>query len=426
LQADRSTPASFASYFNIRHNWTRLARRPGFQRPVIDGVRMFIRGISLGALASSLLVAQDVAPDRRANAYHAPASPPVALVSPELHADRTVTFRIRAATASDVRLSLDGDHPMVKDADGIWGVTLGPLEPEIYEYSFRIGGARVIDTGNKLLKTGAFAASLLDVPANPPRFDQIQDVPHGTIQIRSYTSTPYKKQRGFYVYLPPQYDREPSRRFPVLYLRHGNGDDEAAWTIEGRAGVILENLIAEGKAVPMIIVMPYGESNASGGGTPEGIAALGKELLDDVIPLVDKNYRTLTGRDNRAIAGLSMGGGQAFTIGLQHLDRFAWVGEFSSGVLSDADFRIEKYMPGLIENAADLNQRLRLLFLSCGSEDPRYQGQLDLRDALAKYKIRHEWYSTPGVHEWKVWRHSLHEFLPRLFQPPRTGATEAY
>jgi enterochelin esterase-like enzyme len=244
-------------------------------------------------------------------------------------------------------------------------------------------------------------------------------VPHGTLQIRSYTSTPYKKQRDLYLYLPPQYDREPSRKFPVLYLRHGSGDDESGSTIEGRAGVILENLIAEGKTVPMIIVMPYGESGASGGNSPEGTSALGKELPDDVIPLVDKNYRTLTGRDNRAIAGLSMGGGQAFTIGLQHLDRFAWVGEFSSGVLSDADFRIEKYMPGLMGNVPDLNQRLRLLFLSCGREDSRYQGQLDLRDALAKYKIRYEWYSTPGTHKWKVWRHSLHEFLPLLFQSSR-------
>jgi enterochelin esterase family protein len=187
--------------------------------------------------------------------------------------------------------------------------------------------------------------------------------------------------------------------------------------MEGRAGVILENLIAEGKAMPMIIVMTYGGDNSSGGGTREGIAALGKELLEDVIPLVETNYRTLPGRDNRAIAGLSMGGGQAFTIGLDHLDQFTWVAEFSSGLLSDADFRIEKYMPRLIENVPDLNQRLRLLFLSCGSEDPRYRGQLDLGDALTKYNIRHEWYSTPGTHEWKVWRHSLHEFLPQLFRP---------
>jgi enterochelin esterase-like enzyme len=378
-----------------------------------------VRRISMGVLVSSLLMAQDAAPQRTANTYHATDSRPAAFVSPEIHADRTVTFRIRAASATDVRLSLGGDHAMAKDADGSWSVTLGPFDPEIYEYSFQIGGAKVIDTGNELLKTGLFAASLLDVPANPPRFDQIQDVPHGTLQIRSYRSTPYKKQRSLYVYLPPQYDREPSRRFPVLYLRHGNGDDESRWTIEGRAGVILENLIAEGKSVPMIVVMPYGESGTSGGSTPEGIAALGKELLDDVIPLVEKNYRALTGRDDRAIAGLSMGGGQAFTIGLRNLDRFAWVGEFSSGLVSDVDFRIEKYLPRLIENVPALNQRLRLLFLSCGSEDPRDPGHLDLVDALNRYKIHHEWYSTPGAHEWKVWRHSLREFLPRLFQAPR-------
>jgi hypothetical protein len=171
---------------------------------------IFIRRISLGAFASSLLAAQNVAPHRPANTYHVPTSGPVALVSPELHADRTVTFRVGAAGAPDVRLSLDGDHAMVKDANSIWSVTLGPFEPEIYEYSFQIGGAKVMDTGNKFLKTGLFGASLLDVPGNPPRFDQVQDAPHGTLQIRSYTSTPYKKQRDLYVYLPPQYDREPS------------------------------------------------------------------------------------------------------------------------------------------------------------------------------------------------------------------------
>jgi hypothetical protein len=259
----------------------------------LSAVRTLVRRISLGLLFASLLGAQDVAPQRPVNTFHPSTNRPVAVVSPEIHADRTVTFRVRAASAPDVRLSLDGDRAMVKGADGIWTITLGPFEPEIYEYSFLIGGAKVIDSGNKLLKTGLFATSLLDVPANPPRFDQLQDVPHGTLQIRMYTSTPYKKQRNLYVYLPPQYDREPSRRFPVLYLKHGDGDDESGWTIQGRAGVILENLIAGGKAVPMIIVMPYGESNATGGGTPVGIAAVGKELLDDVIPLVEKNYRAL-------------------------------------------------------------------------------------------------------------------------------------
>jgi enterochelin esterase-like enzyme len=382
-------------------------------RKTVSAFKQFLLWVSLPAL----LGAQDGAPHRPVNTYHPPRNSSAALVSPEVHADRTVTFRVSAPGAMEVSVFADGTHAMTKDAEGIWSVTLGPLTPEIYEYYFRVDGAKVLDVGNKLLKMGSFAASLVDVPGEPPRFDQIQSVPHGTLQIRSYTSTPYSKQRTLYVYLPPQYDSEPSRRFPVLYLRHGNGDDETAWSLEGRAGVILESLLAEGKAVPMIIVMPYGESNATGGGTREGIASLGKELLDDIIPLVEKNYRTLPGRDNRAIAGLSMGGGQAFTIGLDHLDQFAWVGEFSSGLLSDADFRIEKYMPGLVENAPAVNQKLKLLFLSCGSEDARYQGQLDFRDSLARYNIRHEWYTTPGTHEWKVWRHSLQAFLLRLFQP---------
>lgn len=199
-------------------------------------VGKFILWVGSACLASTQLAAQNVAPHRAANTYHVPTSNPVAVISPELHADRTVTFRISAAGATDVRLWLNGDHAMVKDPGGIWSVTLGPFAPEIYEYNFRIGGAKVLDAENKRLKMGSWSTSLLDVPADPPRFDQIKNVPHGTLQIRSYASTPYKKQRGLYVYLPPEYDREPSRKFPVLYLRHGNGDDESAWSLEGRAG----------------------------------------------------------------------------------------------------------------------------------------------------------------------------------------------
>lgn len=162
--------------------------------------------------------------------------------------------------------------------------------------------------------------------------------------------------------------------------------------------------------------MPYGESNATGGGTRDGIDGLDRELKDDIIPLVERRYRVLTDLQSRAIARLSMGGGQAFTIGLTHLDRFAWIGEFSSGLLGSADFRIEKYLPEVVANSPEVNRTLRLLFLSCGTEDPRYAGHLDLLDALTAHGIRHVWYPTPGVHEWKVWRHTLNDFLPRLFQ----------
>lgn len=370
-------------------------------------------------LLAGLLHAQDAPP--RTNNYRPTGGAGAAprLVSPEIHPDRTVTFRIRAPKAAAVSLSLHGAKPMAKDAGGVWNVTIGPLQPEIYEYSFDVDGARVLDTANPLLKTGqAVTANLLDIPGTPPRFDEVRNVPHGTIQIRSYTSTPLKQPRRLYVYLPPQYDSEPARRFPVLYLRHGSGDDESTWSIEGRAGVILENLIAEGTALPMLIVMTNGDTDRTwaGGSSAEAMDLLARELLGDVIPLIEKNYRVAANRENRAITGLSMGGGQAFTIGLKNLDAFAWVGEFSSGLLSDASFSLARHLPGFLENPAEANRRLKLLFLSCGTEDPRINGQLNLVDSLKAHHINHVWYPTPGVHEWKVWRHALAAFLPRLFR----------
>ena len=373
-----------------------------------------------GVLVSAVLLYAQEAPPRK-NTYRAPgaATPAPRLVSPEIHADRTVTFRIRAPRAAEVMLSLQGNKPMAKDAAGLWSITIGPLEPEIYEYAFMVDGARVLDTANTLLKIGqAVSANLLDVPGTPPRFDEVRDVPHGTIQIRSYVSTPLKRARRMYVYLPPEYDSEPARRFPVLYLRHGSGDDESTWSGEGRAGVILENLIAGKQAAPMLIVMTNGDTDRSwsGGSSPEAMKLLADELVGDVIPLMEKNYRVVRTREGRAIAGLSMGGGQAFTIGLKNLNEFAWVGEFSSGLLSASDFKLADLLPGFLEDPAATNQRLKLLFLSCGTEDPRINGHLDLVDLLKAKGIRSVWYPTPGAHEWKVWRHALAELLPKLFR----------
>ena len=357
----------------------------------------------------------------RKNTYHSSGTAAAAprFVSPEVHADRTVTFRIRAPKASEVAVAFQGVKPMAKDADGTWSLTVGPLEPEIYEYSFTVDGARVLDTANTLLKTGrTLSGNLLEIPGTPPRFDEVQDVPHGSIQVRTYTSTPLKRRRQLYVYLPPQYDSEPARRFPVLYLRHGSGDDESTWSLQGRAGVILENLTAQGKAVPMLIVMTNGDTDNTwaGGSSPEALDLLGKELSGDVIPMIEKNYRVTANRANRAITGLSMGGGQAFTIGLKHPETFAWVGEFSSGLLSDTDFNLARHLPGFLDDPARANQQLKLLFLSCGTEDPRIPGHMDLMDALKAKQVRYVWYPTAGAHEWKVWRHSLAEFLPKLFR----------
>jgi enterochelin esterase family protein len=372
------------------------------------------------ALAAVCLLAAQETPRPR-NTYHSTggASAAARLVSPEIRADRSVAFRLRAPEAKSVALLLAGSKPMSKDDAGIWSATAGPLEPEIYQYNFLVDGVRILDPANPNLKNGrALDASIFEIPGNPPRFDELQAVPHGALQIRTYVSTPLQKTRKLYVYTPPQYDSEPNRRFPVLYLRHGSGDNEENWSDTGRAGVILDNLIAQRKAMPMLIVMPNGDTDGSwaGGSSPEGIEMLTRELLTDIIPMIDRTYRVAPGRENRAITGLSMGGGQAFTMGLKHLDLFAWVGEFSSGLVSDTEFRLDRHLPGFLEHAADVNRQLKLLFLSCGTEDPRYPGQLDLGDTLKQHHIRYVWYPTPGVHEWKVWRHGLAEFAQELFQ----------
>lgn len=371
---------------------------------------------------TSLLAAQEG--PRPNNTYHSSggASSVARLISPEVRPDRTIVFRLRAPEAARVMLFLAGSKPMVKDDAGVWSATVGPLEPEVYTYNFVVDGVRIIDPANPNLKNGrAPDASIVEIPGNPPRFDELQHVPHGAIHIRTYLSTPLKRPRKLYVYTPPQYENEPNRRFPVLYLRHGSGDNEETWSDLGRAGVILDNLNARHKAVAMLIVMPNGDTDGTwaGGSSPQGIEMLSQELLTDIIPMIDRTYRVAPGRENRAITGLSMGGGQAFTIGLKHLDLFAWVGEFSSGLVSDKDFRLEKHLPGFVDHPDDVNRKLPLLFLSCGTEDPRYIGQLDLADNLKRRGIRYVWYPTPGVHEWKVWRHALAEFAQRVFQEAR-------
>src|SRR5579863_827890 len=386
---------------------------------LLTAVSLTLLAITESSIFAPLLA---VAQSRPKNTYHSSGAATAAaarLVSPDVHPDRTITFALRAPQAGQATLQFAGARPMVKNADGVWSVTVGPVEPEIYTYNFVVDGVRILDPGNPNLKNGrAIDASIVEVPGNPPRFDEVQNVPHGVLHIRTYLSTPLKRPRKLYVYVPPQYDLEPARRFPVLYLRHGSGDNEENWSDTGRAGVILDNLIAQHKAVPMLIVMPNGDTDGSwaGGSSPEGIELLSQELLTDIIPMIDRTYRVARGRENRAITGLSMGGGQAFTIGLKHLDMFAWVGEFSSGLVSDTSFHLDQYLPGFLDRPDDVNRKLKLLFLSCGSEDPRYPGQLDLADTLKSHHIRYVWYPTPGVHEWKVWRHALAEFAQNLFQ----------
>ena len=359
---------------------------------------------------------------------------PEAIISPEIGPDHRATFRIRAPKASEVLVSASvgtlnpkpagaakdqpgmWSMPMRKDSTGLWSVTIGPLEPDVYRYVFFVDGVRAIDQSNPNVRPGgAVHWSYFEIPGNPPRFDEWQDVPHGSVQYRTYRSTQSKTFRNVAIYVPPDYDRYPSRKFPVLYLLHGGGDSEEGWVRLGRVPAIEENLLAQHKTVPMLVAMPYGDTPGDAT-TLDSIEAFGRELFGDVFPLVEKNYRVEASRENRAIAGFSMGGGQSFTLGLRNLSKFAWVGEFSSGAFGLAGFDMEKQVPGFLKNPASANRELKLLFLGCGTEDPRYQAHSRLVNLLKKNQIRHEFHDTPGEHEWRVWRHLLAEFMPKLFQ----------
>jgi enterochelin esterase-like enzyme len=341
----------------------------------------------------------------------------IAIYAPIVRPDRTVTLRLVAPTAAKVEfrpiplVAAGGQQAMSKEANGVWAVTVGPLDPDIYRYSFLVDGARVADPSNTWIDVGRSTHfSLFEVPGTPARFDEWQNVPHGTMQIREYVSSVLNARRRVVVYVPPQYESEPTRRFPVLYLRHGNGDLEEGWSGVGRAGVILDNLLAQRAAEPMLIVMPNGYSSTDGEGTsPSGITLTARELTDDIIPMIEKSYRILATRENRAIAGLSMGGRQAFVSGLRDFDTFAWIGVFSIGGLGD--------MPeAAVLNDPRTKERLRLLLISCGTEDERYQSMAELASRLKTGPISHRWLSMPGNHEWKVWRRSLVELLPLLFK----------
>jgi enterochelin esterase-like enzyme len=343
--------------------------------------------------------------------------------SPVVNADRTITFRLKAPDAQKVSLLFDEwdvvDRPMKKDPEGVWSITIGPVKPRLYQYTFLVDGVKMPDMENPVVKAGtSIYGSIVEVTGDTARFDEEQNVDHGEIHILKYTSTPLKRLRKMVVYVPAAYLDDNQTRFPVLYLRHGGGDNESSWVNDGRAAVILDNLISGGNAVPMLVVMTNGLTDGSwaGGSSVEGMNALEQEMLTDVIPMIEKRYRVLANRENRAIAGLSMGGGQAYVLGLRNLDKFSYIGEFSAGILSEAGFDYEKYIPGVISNPAAINQQVNLFWISCGTKDPRYAGHQNLISDLKSRGVEFEFHDLPAGHEWQFWRVQLHDFAQRLFK----------
>jgi len=342
------------------------------------------------------------------------------LVSPDVLPDGRVTFRLNAPKADEVVLTgefLDGPKTFARDADGVWSVTVGPIAPEIYHYNFTIDGVRTIDPSNPQLKTGSTPstiASVLEIKHPSPAFYDAQPVPHGEIRTHWYPSKSLGTVRRLTVYTPPGYDKNQSTRYPVLYLFHGANADENAWYRLGRANLILDNLLAAGAIKPFIVVMPFGYGVTPGGAQADNTAKFSKDLLDDVIPYIDVSYRTIADRTNRAIVGLSMGGGQALNIGLNNIDLFSYVGGFSAAIGNAASF--PKTYANLTANAGQVNSKLKLLWIGCGTEDSLFGASKSFSEWLTAANIKHTFRETGGAHTWMVWRRYLHEVAPLLFK----------
>jgi enterochelin esterase family protein len=330
----------------------------------------------------------------------------------EILADGRVTFRLAAPAATDVRLTGDflaSPQPLQKDEKGVWSVIVGPIAPERYGFTLSVNGV-------------ATTRGTLDVPGPAPMFFDVKAVPHGAVEQRLYASKSLQAQRRAFVYTPPNYARSTDR-YPVLYLLHGAGGDEAGWTENGRAHLILDNLIADGQLKPLVVVMPYGNAYP-----PDSPLAVGddamrrqrsgfeRDLIDDLIPFVQAGYRVYSDRDHRAIAGLSLGGAQALGIGLTHTDLFSRVAGFSPalGAVTSAqagglDFK------ALIADSKQVNDRLKLLWVGCGTEDTLFNSNKEFDGLLTAGAVRHTFKVTAGAHTWQVWRRYLNEVAPLLF-----------
>ena len=398
---------------------------------------------------SSLLIAQQPAPGAPA-AAPAPAAaqagrggrgnPPVK--SPEVAADGRVTFRLRAPNAKEVAVSMSGKQlPMQKDEQGVWSFTSDPMTPDIYTYSLMVDGAAMNDPANRQVQTsfGSFQ-SMLVVPGAKPWLPAA-GVPRGAVTRHPYHSALANDDRDFFVYTPAGYDARRAQPYPVLYLLHGLGDDAERWlTGGGGAANILDNLIAQNKAVPMVVVSPlgYGTSNGpTGGRGSANLIGYSKILLEEVMPMVDKGYNVSKNREQRAIAGLSMGGAETLYVGLNHLDKFAWIGAFSSAPMlfpAAADAAqaagpggggrgapqpmdpavFAKTFPALDAKA---NSQIRMLWIVCGTDDGLIGVNRQFKDWLKSKGVQFTEEEVPGMaHVWPLWRQNLTDMAPRLFQ----------
>ncbi|MGA2117892.1 MAG: alpha/beta hydrolase-fold protein [Bryobacteraceae bacterium] len=349
----------------------------------------------------------------------------------QVAADGTITFKMFAPGAKEVQVvgeivTVSGREalPMTKDPNGVWSAKLSGMFPDTYTYSYRVDGAATADEKNINVKTGPTGVNNWVEMPGAPDFYGFANVPHGRVEINWFRSSTLNQVRSLWVYTPPSYDQNSSARFPVLYLQHGTGDLEDGWVKVGHANLILDNLIAAGKAKPMIIVMPNGHVFSNHViERQSNNAQIEQVLLKEIIPYIDAHYRTATDRNSRAIAGLSMGGGQALRFGLQNLDRFAWVIGFSPAIFLAASE--QSLFNDVIANPQKSNEQIKLLIFFCGTKDHLVANSDRFHAFLDSHQIKHtfertdyesKWPGRRDDHTWPIWRMNLRDVAPLLFR----------
>jgi enterochelin esterase-like enzyme len=355
------------------------------------------------------------------------------IISPQVNPDKTVVFRFLAPNANQVKLSgqfLKEPAVMEKDSIGIWSVTVGPVKPDIYPYNFNVDGVGVMDPANvSIFPNERFKASLLDVQGDTPLIHALRNVPHGKISYEYYPSLE-GTTGSVVVYTPPGYDKNTAAKYPVFYLISGTTDTEETFFKVGRTNFILDNLIAEGKAKPMIVVMPYGNPLAriaeqtgkprpADPTTRDGADAVNRaklfqtDLLNHILPFIEKNYRTLDDRNNRAIGGFSRGGGQTLRTAFSNMDKFAWVCSYGSYLSPDEMVKSFKHIG---DSPLDTNKAFKLLWVSVGNEDFLYKGAVEFIEYLKARNIRHKSVISSGGHTWMNVKAYVAESVPLLFR----------
>lgn len=355
------------------------------------------------------------------------------LKSPEVLADGRVVFRIYAPKADEVTVGgdwipqgLGTGGKLTKDDSGVWSITVGPLPADFYSYSLTVDGVRTLDPKNAFIKQGVTSVdNMFYLPGADAAYQDSKAVPHGEIRKVWYKSSTMNEERRLHIYFPPGYDASKGK-YPVFYLLHGGGDEDSGWSTIGRSGFILDNLIAAGKAKPMLVVMPNGSlprPPVVPGAPPDPAANAAfqdrfvSELLKDVVPFVEKTYRALPGSVNRAIAGLSMGGGQTMRVVGGNPDQFAYVGVWSAGVNPQTTADFEKRNATFLESSDKVNKSIKLFSISCGEKDTlAFTGSKNLDEILKKRSIKHEMSISPGGHTWINWRHYLNDYAQKLFR----------